>query len=104
VEDLASVDRYCREAVELMATRPGTIQQRVYYSWVDRLSKLEPSEFPASLQDQFDMLRLLVTRESDQKGGALYATIVAMSEEEAVETAALMVSLARAVHAERCKI
>ncbi len=78
-----------------MAARPGTIQERVYYSWVDRLSKLEPSEFPASLQDQFDMLRLLVTSQSDQTGGALYATIMAMSEQEAVETAALMVLLAR---------
>ncbi len=102
MDDPQSVDRYCREAVELMATRSGTIQERVYYSWVDRLSKLEPNEFPASVQDQFDMLRLLVTHESDQKGGALYATITAMSEQEAVETAALMVSLASAVHAERC--
>ena len=102
MDDLASVDRYCREAVELMAARPGTIQERVYYSWLDRLSKLEPTEFPASLQDQFDMLRLLVTRESDRTGGPLYATITAMSEQEAVETAALMVLLARAVHAERC--
>ena len=102
MDDLASVDRYCREAVELMAARPGTIQERVYYSWLDRLSKLEPTEFPASLQDQFDMLRLLVTSHADQTGGALYATIVAMSEQEAVDTAALMVSLARAVHAERC--
>jgi hypothetical protein len=102
VDDLASVDRCCREAVELMAARTGTIQERVYYSCVDRLSKLQPGDFPASVRDRFEMLWLLVTSEPDEEQGALSATILTMSDQEAIEVAAHIVLLARAVHAERC--
>ena len=97
-----SVDRYCREAVELMAARTGTIQERVYYSWLDRLSKLDPCEFPPSVRHQFEMLRLLVTNEAGTGQHGLWATILEMSEHEAIEVAAHMVLLARAVHAGLC--
>ena len=89
-----------------MAARTGTIQERVYYSCVDRLSKLQPGDFPASVRDRFEMLWLLVTSEPDEEQGedqgALSATILTMSDQEAIEVAAHMVLLARAVHAERC--
>ena len=102
MDDPASVDRSCREAVELMAARAGTIQERVYYSCVDRLSKLQPGDFPASVRDRFEMLWLLVTSKPDEDQDTLSATILAMSDQEAIEVAAHMVLLARAVHAERC--
>ena len=48
------------------------------------------------------MLWLLVTSEPGEDQGALSATILAMSDQEAIEVAAHIVLLARAVHAERC--
>jgi hypothetical protein len=48
------------------------------------------------------MLWLLVTSEPDEQQGPLSATILTMSDQEAIEVAAHLVLLARAVHAERC--